>query len=65
MKLTIPKMKCGGCADRVTAALRKLDATAPIEIDLKTKEVEFGGDASRDAVVSALAAAGYPAANAQ
>lgn len=65
MKLTIPKMKCGGCAESVTAALRKLDATAPIEIDLKTKEVEFGGDASRDAVVSALAAAGYPAANAQ
>ncbi|GAA5540852.1 Copper chaperone [Ochrobactrum soli] len=65
MKLTIPKMKCGGCADSVTAALRKLDATAPIEIDLETKEVEYGGDASRDAVVSALAAAGYPAANAQ
>lgn len=65
MKLTIPKMKCGGCAESVTAALRKLDATAPIEIDLKTKEVEFGGDASRDAVVSALAAAGYPSANAQ
>jgi len=65
MKLIIPKMKCGGCADSVTAALRKLDTTAPIEIDLDTKEVEFGGKASRDAVVSALAAAGYPAASAQ
>ncbi|KAB2696544.1 heavy-metal-associated domain-containing protein [Ochrobactrum sp. GPK 3] len=65
MKFSVPKMKCGGCADSVTAALRKLDATAPIEIDLDAKEVEFGGNASRDAVVSALAAAGYPAANAQ
>ena len=65
MKLTIPNMKCGGCADSVTSALRKLDATAPIEIDLDTKEVEFGGSASRAVVVSALAAAGYPAANAQ
>jgi len=64
MKLTIPNMKCGGCADNVTSALRKLDATAPIEIDLDTKEVEFGGHASADTVISALQAAGYPAASA-
>ena len=43
MKFSIPKMKCGGCADSVTVALRKLDAIAPIEIDLDKKEVEFGG----------------------
>ncbi|KAB2684124.1 MULTISPECIES: heavy-metal-associated domain-containing protein [Brucella/Ochrobactrum group] len=65
MKFSIPKMKCGGCADSVTAALRQLDAAAPVEIDLEKKEVEFGGNASRDAVLSALAAAGFPASNAQ
>ena len=65
MKFSIPKMKCGGCADSVTVALRKLDATAPIEIDLDKKEVEFGGKVSQDAVLSALAEAGYPASNAQ
>ena len=65
MKFSIPKMKCGGCADAVTAALRKLDETAPIDINLETKEVGFGGNASQDAVLSALAVAGYPAANAR
>ncbi|KXO76611.1 heavy-metal-associated domain-containing protein [Brucella anthropi] len=65
MKFSIPKMKCGGCADNITVALRKLDATAPIEIDLDRKEVEFGGNVSQDAVLSALAVAGYPASNAQ
>lgn len=65
MKFSVPKMKCGGCADNVTVALRKLDATAPIDIDLDKKEVEFGGTVSQDAVLSALAAAGYPATSAQ
>ncbi|MBQ0708266.1 MULTISPECIES: heavy-metal-associated domain-containing protein [unclassified Ochrobactrum] len=65
MKFSIPKMKCGGCADSVTSALRKLDATAPIEIDLEKKEVGFGGNASQAAVLSALEAAGFPASNAQ
>lgn len=61
MKFIVPKMKCGGCAENITVVLRKLDADAPVEIDLEKKEVEFGGTASREAVLSALAAAGYPA----
>ncbi len=65
MKFSIPKMKCGGCADNITVALRKLDTTAPIEIDLDNKEVEFDSTVSQDAVLSALAASGYPASNAQ
>ena len=65
MKFSIPKMKCGGCADTITTALRKLDETAPIEIDLDRKKVEFGSKVSHDAVLSALAAVGYPASNAQ
>ncbi|MFQ0813698.1 heavy metal-binding protein [Brucella anthropi] len=65
MKFSVPKMKCGGCADNITVALRKLDAAAPIEIDLDRKEVEFGGAVSEDAVLSALAAAGYPASSAR
>ncbi len=65
MKFSIPKMKCGGCADNITVALRKLDATAPIEIDLDKKEIEFDSKVSPEVVLSALAAAGYPASNAQ
>ncbi len=65
MKFSIPNMKCDGCASTVTAALHKLDADAPVKIDLGRHEVEFGGGAPREAVLSALAAAGYPAADAR
>ncbi len=65
MKLSIPKMKCGGCAEAVTEALRKLDAEALVSINLESKEVAFGGNVSPETVLSALAAAGFPATSAQ
>lgn len=62
---SVPRMKCGGCADSVTSVLRKLDGKATIEIDLDKKEVEFDGDVSKDDALNALSAAGYPATIAQ
>ncbi|OYR09167.1 heavy-metal-associated domain-containing protein [Brucella grignonensis] len=62
---SVPKMKCGGCADSVTSALRELDEKAIVNIDLDKKEVEFDGSASRDQALNALSAAGYPATVAQ
>lgn len=44
---SVPRMKCGGCADSVTSVLRKLDGKATIDIDLDKKEVEFDGDVSK------------------
>ncbi|MBV2142934.1 heavy-metal-associated domain-containing protein [Falsochrobactrum sp. TDYN1] len=61
MRFSVPKMKCGGCAESVTSALRNLDENALIEIDLDKKEVEFDGSASREDALAALVAAGYPA----
>lgn len=60
MKFSVPKMKCSGCVDTVTNTLRKLDATAPIKVDLDSKQVEFEGNVAQDVVFSALTAAGYP-----
>lgn len=60
-QFSVPKMKCGGCADAVRNALHKLDAKAPVTVDLDSKLVEFDGAASQDAVLEALVAAGYPA----
>jgi len=58
---SIPKMKCGGCAENVTNALHKIDGAATVDIDLDKKEINFVSDASNDDVLNALAAAGYPA----
>lgn len=65
MKFSIPTMKCDGYADNITVALRKLDVTAPIEINLDSKAIEFDTNLPHDAVLSMLATAGYPASNAQ
>ncbi len=65
MKFSVPKMKCGGCVETVETTLRKLDANAPIKIDLASKQVEFDGDIAQDVVFSALTAAGYPPVIAQ
>jgi copper chaperone len=58
---SVPKMKCGGCADSVTGALRKLDEKATVNVDLDKKEVEFDGNISQDDALQALSAAGFPA----
>lgn len=62
---SIPKMKCGGCAENVTRALHKLDEKASVTIDLDKKEVAFGSSVSRQDALGALDAAGYPATIAQ
>lgn len=62
---SVPKMKCGGCAQSVTNALHKIDATAAVEVDLDKKEVKFNSSASQADALNALAAAGYPASIAQ
>ncbi|ANG95770.1 MULTISPECIES: heavy-metal-associated domain-containing protein [Brucella] len=58
---SIPKMKCGGCAESVTNALHKIDGASTVDIDLDKKEVKFVSNASNDDALNALAAAGYPA----
>ena len=62
---SVPKMKCGGCAQSVTNALHKIDTAASVDIDLDKKEVKFDSSAPQADALNALAAAGYPASVAQ
>lgn len=58
---SIPKMKCGGCAETITKALQKVDEAASVTVDLANKEVAFDSGASQQEALIALTAAGYPA----
>ena len=57
----IPKMSCGGCAASVTKALKAVDASAEVGVDLTTKLVTVQSDVAPASLVAALGDAGYSA----
>lgn len=60
MEFDIPDMSCGHCANAITQALKQLDASASISIDLPAKKVTVQTTEDRQAVADVLTAAGYP-----
>ncbi|MEG2313804.1 heavy-metal-associated domain-containing protein [Brevundimonas sp.] len=61
MQFSIARMSCGGCVKSITAAIASIDANAKVEADTATKLVTVETSASREDILSALDAAGYPA----
>jgi copper chaperone len=59
-EFVIQSMSCGGCASRIAQAVKNLDATAKIEVDLPTKTVRVDGAEDRASLTAALTEAGYP-----
>ena len=59
LDLTIPDMTCGGCARGVTQAVKSVDPTAELVIDLDTHMVQVKTSASADAVKNAIVEAGF------
>jgi copper chaperone CopZ len=61
IQLSIPKMKCGGCAASVEKAIHALDAGAAVKADPTTRQVEVSTTTDRQTLLAALAAAGFEA----
>lgn len=61
VELIVAGMRCGGCAARVTQAVKALDDEALVQVDLPRKAVRIDSAAAPDAILAALKAAGYPA----
>ena len=59
LKLSVPDMSCSHCVSAVTEAVKGVDSTAEVAVDLDTKVVTVRSDASRDALAAALSEAGY------
>jgi copper chaperone len=61
IRLSVPDMTCGGCVRRVTNAIHSVDPAADITSTLANREVTIATHATEQAVLAALAEAGYPA----
>lgn len=59
-QFTVPGMTCGGCARRVTSAILSVDPTAEVITDPPARDVKIITHAEEQAIVAALAEAGYP-----
>ncbi len=61
IQLSIPSMKCGGCVNAISDALKSIKNVQEIEVALAKKEVSVTADTSSDAIIDLLAIAGFPA----
>ncbi|MEH6345430.1 MAG: heavy metal-associated domain-containing protein [Bermanella sp.] len=61
IQLSVPSMKCGGCATAISDALKACADVQVIEVRLVKKEVSVMADASSDAIIKLLAIAGFQA----
>lgn len=60
-QFNIPGMTCGGCARRVTNAILSVDPAAQVTADPPARDVRITTSADEQALLAALAEAGYPA----
>ena len=61
MQFEIEAMVCGGCARGVAAAIHRVDPGAAVRADPPKRRVEVTTTAPREALMAALAEAGFPA----
>jgi copper chaperone len=59
-KLSVPDMSCGHCEATVTKAIRSVDETAKVDVDLTSRAVAIESTADMLRIISALEAEGYP-----
>jgi copper chaperone len=60
-RFRVPDMSCGHCEAAIEAAVRAVDPSAEIDVDLEGRTVNVDGDAAAESLLSAMAEAGYPA----
>lgn len=61
-ELSVRKMTCGHCVGAVTRAVKSVDPSATVEVDLQSGRVRVGGSGTPEQLVKAIEDAGYPAA---
>ena len=59
IELTVSDMTCGGCVASITRVVKGLDPNAKVDANLETRRVMIECVTDSDAVVAAIANAGY------
>ena len=62
MTLSVPSIKCDGCADTITKEIKVHDANATVKVDIEGKTVEVDSGMSESSVKQAITAAGHEVA---
>ncbi|MEN8114095.1 MAG: copper ion binding protein [Actinomycetota bacterium] len=60
--LTVPEISCGHCKASIEQAVSQLSGVTSVEVEVDDRAVNFeydGTDATFDAIVAAIEAAGY------
>jgi copper chaperone len=58
-RFEVSGMSCSGCVDAVTRAIRRIDSSASVDVDLGTGRVSVEGIATSDAIAAAIEDAGF------
>jgi copper chaperone len=61
MVFQIESMACGGCVSGAARAIRSVDPEALVEADLPSRRLAVQSQKPREALLGALAEAGFPA----
>jgi copper chaperone len=59
LSLNVPKMSCGGCAATIERAVKSVDQTAMVKVDIAAKRVDVDTRADAARITAAIKAAGY------
>ena len=59
IRLNVPDISCAHCADSVTQAVTKADATARVDVNVETKTVSVESALAPETIEAAIRAAGY------
>ncbi|GAC1471791.1 MAG: hypothetical protein NVS2B14_17910 [Chamaesiphon sp.] len=60
LNFKVPSMACSACANTITDAVKKIDSSAQVEADLKTKTVSIKTQEPETVIKKVISAAGYP-----
>ncbi len=59
LKLRVPDMRCGHCASTIEKAVKSIDPTARVAIDLGSSTVAIETKANEAAICDVIRSAGY------
>jgi copper chaperone len=65
IELNVKGMTCGHCVGVVTHAVKSVDPSAAVQVDLQSGRVRIEGRSAAGQLIKALDDAGYPASPAQ
>lgn len=61
VRLKIEAMTCGGCANSITKAIKSVDPTAKIDVDVQGRAVTVDSTTNVKSLIEVIREAGYEA----